>query len=61
MLRRAGLPVRVSIGVAPDGRPLDAHAWTESAGIVVTGESETLHEYRTLVVFGNNAPPDGPK
>jgi len=60
MLRRAGRPVRVSIGVAPDGQPLDAHAWTESAGIVVTGESEALQSYRTLVVFGENAPPGRP-
>lgn len=60
MLRRAGRPVRVSIGVAPDGQPLDAHAWTESAGIVVTGESETLHNYRTLVVFGENVLPGRP-
>lgn len=51
MLRRAGRPVRVSIGVAPDGHPLDAHAWSESAGIIVTGESDTLGAYRTLVVF----------
>jgi len=58
MLRRAGRPVRVSIGVAPDGHPLDAHAWAESAGIVVTGESDTLRNYRTLVVFGDDCRPD---
>ena len=55
MLRRAGQPARVSIGVAPDGHPLDAHAWVESAGIMVTGESADLHRYRTLVVFGSEA------
>jgi hypothetical protein len=55
MLRRAGRPVRVSIGVAPDGQPLDAHAWTESAGIIVTGESDTLRDFRTLVEFGDDS------
>ena len=51
MLRRIGLEARVSIGVAPDGRPLDAHAWVESAGICVTGERDDLGKYRTLLVF----------
>ena len=51
LLRRRGLPVRASIGVALDGKPLDAHAWVESAGVLVTGDSENLGAYRTLVVF----------
>lgn len=51
LLRRLGLPVRASIGVALDGKPLDAHAWVESAGVLVTGDSEDLGAYRTLVVF----------
>ncbi|MHB1312595.1 MAG: lasso peptide biosynthesis B2 protein [Gemmatimonadaceae bacterium] len=55
MLRRAGRSARVSIGVAPDGQPLDAHAWVESAGILVTGDSADLHRYRTLVVFGSDS------
>ena len=52
LLRRQRQPVRVSIGIAPNGAPLDAHAWTESAGELVTGESEDLHTYKTLAVFG---------
>ena len=52
MLRRSGQPARVSIGVAPDGAPLDAHAWVESSGILVTGDSADLGRYRTLAVFG---------
>lgn len=59
LLRRAGQPVRVSIGVAPDGRPLDAHAWVESGGFLVTGDTEDLHTYRTLVVFGDDVAPGG--
>jgi hypothetical protein len=57
MLRRAGRPARVCIGVAPGGQPLDAHAWVESAGIVVAGENERLDAYRTIVVFDNGATP----
>lgn len=53
LLRRAGQSVRVSIGVAPDGTPLDAHAWVESAGVLVTGDREDLGKYRTLTVFGS--------
>lgn len=55
LLRRGGQPARVSIGVAPDGKPLDAHAWVESAGVLVTGDSADLGAYRTLVVFGTDA------
>lgn len=52
MLRRAGQAARVSIGVAPDGMPLNAHAWVESDGFLVTGDHADLTSYRTLVVFG---------
>jgi len=38
--------------VALDGKPIDAHAWVESAGMVVTGDNEHLGRYRTLAVFG---------
>lgn len=55
MLRRAGQPVRVSIGVAPDGQPLDAHAWVESSGVLVTGDGADLARYQTLAVFGSDA------
>jgi len=54
LLRRAGQPACVSIGVAPDGKPLDAHAWVESAGILVTGDRADLQKYRTLVVFSTD-------
>lgn len=57
LLRRAGCAVRVSIGVAPDGAPLDAHAWAESAGILVTGDAGDLARYRTLLRF-ETAPAD---
>lgn len=53
MLRRAGLPARVSIGVASDGQLLSAHAWVESAGFLVTGDSTDIDKYQTLVVYGS--------
>jgi hypothetical protein len=56
LLRRAGCEARVSIGVAPDGAPLDAHAWVESAGLLVTGDAADLGRYRTLLVFGEAMP-----
>jgi len=59
MLRRAGRPARVSIGVASDGRLLSAHAWTESAGLMVTGERNDPHDFRTLTVFGDAPPATG--
>lgn len=59
MLRRAGHTARTSIGVALDGAPLAAHAWVESAGVVVTGDTADLGKYRTLVVFGGATPPLG--
>jgi transglutaminase-like putative cysteine protease len=55
MLRRAGLPTRVSIGVASDGQLLSAHAWVESAGFLVTGDSTDLDQFRTLVVYGSES------
>jgi len=55
LLRRAGQPASVSIGVAPDGEPLDAHAWVESNGIVVTGDSADIGRYRTLAVFSSDS------
>ncbi len=55
LLRRAGRAVRTSIGVSFEGRPLDAHAWVESAGVLVTGDAENLGKYRTLLVFGDSA------
>ncbi len=55
MLRRAGQPAQVSIGVASDGRLLSAHAWVESAGVLVTGDSADLHQFHTLAVFGSAA------
>jgi hypothetical protein len=55
MLRRAGQPARMSIGVAPDGAPLDAHAWVESAGVLVTGDSADLKRYRPLAVYGSDS------
>lgn len=51
LLRRAGCAARVSIGVAPDGVLLAAHAWVESAGVLVTGDADDLGRYRTLLVY----------
>jgi hypothetical protein len=53
MLRRAGLPAQVSIGVATDGHLLSAHAWTESAGFLVTGDGTDIHQFHTLAVYGS--------
>lgn len=53
MLRRAGVPARVSIGVSSDGQLLSAHAWVESAGVLVTGDSADINQYQTLVVYGS--------
>ncbi len=52
LLRRGGREVRTSIGVARDGRLLAAHAWVESAGVLVTGDAADLGEYKRLLVFG---------
>jgi hypothetical protein len=59
MLRRAGRSARTSIGVALDGAPLAAHAWVESAGVMVTGDIADLGKYQTLVVFGGDEPLSG--
>lgn len=52
LLRERGVPARLSIGVA-DRKPgaplaLDAHAWVESEGLVVVGDSE-LERYTGLL------------
>jgi hypothetical protein len=42
LLERYGYPTRLVIGVAPDDKgkaPFQAHAWLESNGTVVIGES----------------------
>jgi hypothetical protein len=58
LLRGDGYEARLSLGVAPgaptERLPLDAHAWLESGGVVVTGEVEHLDAYRTLAVFGTS-------
>ena len=47
LLRRAGYPAELRIGVAnqPD---FHAHAWVESNGKVVLGETETVSEFTSL-------------
>jgi len=67
LLRRAGQPVVVSIGVAPGigpsgasgaatvSDPLNAHAWAFSAGVFVAGDRADLSSYRTLAVFGSDS------
>jgi hypothetical protein len=59
LLRRAGARVRSSIGVSAGGSPLDAHAWVESAGVIVAGDATDLARYTTLLVFGDGATADG--
>jgi hypothetical protein len=57
LLRSAGLPARLTIGVAAPANgatpSLDAHAWVVSAGIVVAGEGE-LGRYRQLLAYGSD-------
>lgn len=56
MLRRAGLATRLSIGVADATETevaLDAHAWIESDGLVVAGDSGDLTRYKVLVTFSS--------
>ncbi len=50
MLRRRGIPSTRHIGVrAPArGRRLDAHAWLESDGTVIVGNTSDLDGYRVL-------------
>jgi len=54
LLRRGGSQARLTIGVAPADAQrvtLDAHAWVESGGVLVTGDDP--HErYRILATFG---------
>jgi hypothetical protein len=57
LLRRGGSHARLTIGVAPADAAsaahvtLDAHAWVESGGVLVTGDDP--HErYRILATFG---------
>lgn len=59
LLRRAGSRVRSSIGVSAGGSPLSAHAWAESAGVLVAGDAADLDRYTTLLVFGDGATADG--
>jgi hypothetical protein len=48
LLRRAGYPAEVKIGVAKDpAGKLEAHAWIESGGRVVIGNHD-LHRFTTL-------------
>ena len=37
LLQRAGLAPAIELGVARDGHGLDAHAWLECDGVIVTG------------------------
>lgn len=49
LLRRAGLPAQLCIGVAKAaGDRLEAHAWVEQHGVVVVGAQEDLGRYTRL-------------
>jgi hypothetical protein len=58
LLREGGHEVRLSIGVAGHDAPrgagvaLDAHAWVESDGLLVTGD-DPHDRYRVLATFGS--------
>ena len=47
MLRRRGCRPELRLGVRKV-RPLDAHAWLESEGVVVVGGSEPMDAYRVV-------------
>ena len=57
LLREGGHGARLSIGVANRGGSiaspiaLDAHAWVESGGVLVTGD-DPHEQYRVLATFG---------
>lgn len=58
LLREGGHEARLTIGVAGPGEPrgarfaLDAHAWVESDGLLVTGD-DPHDRYRVLATFGS--------
>jgi hypothetical protein len=56
LLRFGGSRARLSIGVAHAGDAprvtLDAHAWVESGGVLVTGD-DPHDRYRVLATFGS--------
>ncbi|HET7132707.1 MAG TPA: lasso peptide biosynthesis B2 protein [Gammaproteobacteria bacterium] len=58
LLRQGGARARLSIGVArteaadTGRRGLDAHAWVESGGVLVTGD-DPGGRYRVLATFGS--------
>ena len=57
LLRRGGSHALLTIGVAPADSAnaprvtLDAHAWVESGGVLVTGD-DPRERYRILATFG---------
>lgn len=50
LLRRDGLPSRIRIGVSQDAKHFEAHAWVESQGRVVIGDSG-LRRYAPIMVW----------
>ncbi|MFQ5678754.1 MAG: lasso peptide biosynthesis B2 protein [Gemmatimonadota bacterium] len=54
LLRRAGVPASLRIGVAKDDAPssLRAHAWVESDGRILIGDEVPLSDYTPLPPFG---------
>lgn len=50
LLRREGLPSRIRIGVAKDAGQFEAHAWVESLGRVVIGDSG-LQRYTPMMLW----------
>jgi hypothetical protein len=48
LLRRAGVHATLTLGARVEGSRLDAHAWLEAGGVMVTG-GERVHEYAPLI------------
>ncbi len=48
LLRLQGVPTAIHLGVRADGAPLDAHAWVEHDGRVLTDDDDVATRYAVL-------------
>lgn len=51
VLKRAGLPSRIQIGVSKEGGQFKAHAWVESQNKVVIGNGARLKRFTPMTVW----------
>jgi formate hydrogenlyase subunit 3/multisubunit Na+/H+ antiporter MnhD subunit len=51
LLRRAGQPATLNIGVCRSGRDLQAHAWVESGGEVLIGGAASEAQFKRLAAL----------